>query len=86
MSTIPYLHDDEAALSVSRSKRFDRFDAAELAHLAARAGLPKALMLDTARETVELFHQHWNAEKKNLPLNAEVVSAIEEHLKTVPIV
>jgi len=85
VSTIPYLHDDEAALSVSRSKRFDRFDADELAHLAARAGLPKALMLDTARETVELFHQHWNAEKKNLPLNAEVVSAIEDHLKTVPI-
>ncbi len=85
VSTIPYLHDNEAALSVSQSKRFDRFDAAELAHLAARAGLPKAMMLDTARETVELFHQHWNAEKKNLPLQADVVSAIEGHLKTVPI-
>jgi serine/threonine-protein kinase HipA len=66
-------------------ERFDGFDEEELAHLAGRVGLPKALVLDAAIETVELFHQHWNEEKKNLPLYPDVISTIEDHLKTVPI-
>jgi len=85
VSTIPYIPDDCAALTVSRTKRFDRFNEEELAHLAGKVGLPEALMLDTAKETVELFHQHWNTEKNNLPLYPDVVSAIDTHLKTVPI-
>jgi serine/threonine-protein kinase HipA len=85
VSTIPYLPDDKAVLTVSRTKRFDGFDEEELAHLAGRVRLPKTLVLDAARETVELFHQHWNAEKRNLPLYPDVVSTIEDHLKAVPI-
>ena len=34
-------------------------------------------------ETVELFHQHWNEDKNNLPLYPDVVSKIENHLATV---
>jgi serine/threonine-protein kinase HipA len=85
VSTIAYLPDSGAALTVSRTKRFDGFDEDELTHLAGRVGLAKALVLDTARETVELFHQHWTAEKNNLPLYADVVSTIDKHLGTVPI-
>ncbi|MEQ8837259.1 MAG: hypothetical protein RID07_10690, partial [Lacipirellulaceae bacterium] len=85
VSTIRYIPDNGAALSVSRTKRFDRFDEEELAHLAGRVGLPEALMLDTARETVALFHQYWTAEKNNLPLYPDVVSTIDKHLATIPI-
>jgi serine/threonine-protein kinase HipA len=85
VSTIAYLPDSGAALTVSRTKRFDGFDEDELTHLAGRVGLAKALVLDTARETVELFHQHWTAEKNNLPLYADVVSTIDKNLGTVPI-
>lgn len=85
LSTIPYIPDGKAALTVSRSKRFDGFDEDELVHLTGRVKLAKTLVLDTARETVELFHQHWNEEKNNLPLYPEVVSAIDRHLGTVPI-
>jgi serine/threonine-protein kinase HipA len=85
VSTIPYIADSGAALTVSRSKRFEGFDEAELVHFAGRVGLAKALVLDTARETVELFHQHWIAEEKNLPLSADVVSTIDKHLRTVPL-
>ena len=63
VSTIPYLADANAALTFSRTKRFDGLDRDELAHLAARARLPQKLVLDTARETVALFHEHWNAGK-----------------------
>jgi serine/threonine-protein kinase HipA len=85
VSTIAYLKDDNAALTVSRSKRFDQFTADELSHFAAKALLPEKLVLDTALETVALFQQHWQAEKANLPLPQPVIDAIERHLTIVPI-
>lgn len=85
VSTVPYIPDGNAALNFSRTKRFDKFSEDELSHLAAKALLPEKLVLDTARETVALFHQHWQAEKATLPLSADVIRAIEGHLKTIPI-
>ena len=85
LSTIPYIPDDNAALRVSRTRRFDEFTADELSHLAAKALLPERLVLDAAHETAALFHQHWQSEKKNLPLSTAVVQAVETHLKKVPI-
>ena len=85
VSTIAYIPDSGAALNFSRTRRFDGYSKDELAHLAAKALLPEKLVLDTARETVALFHQHWNAEKANLPLSVDVIKAIEDHLKIIPL-
>ena len=85
VSTIPYVPDGKSALNFSRTRRFSEYSEDELSHLAAKARLPEKLVLDTARETVALFHQYWHAEKGNLPLAAEVVRAVETHLKTIPI-
>ena len=85
VSTVLYIPDETAALKVSRSKRFDEFSEDELAHMAARARLPEKIVLDTARETAALFHEHWQAEKKNLPLAKAVIDAVEAHVKKVPI-
>lgn len=84
LSTVAYIPDENAALKFSRTRRFDEFSADELSHLAAKALLPERLVLETAHENVALFHQHWQSEKKNLPLSAEVVKAVETHLKKVP--
>lgn len=85
VSTIAYVPDANAALNFSRTKRFDSLTRDELSHLAAKSLLPEKLVLDTARETVALFHQHWNAEKANLPLSRVVVNAIEDHMRKIPI-
>ena len=85
VSTIPYIKDNAMALKVSRSKRFDEFSFDELAHMAAKAMLPEKLVLDTARETIALFHEHWAAEKANLPHARSVVDAIDRHMKVLPI-
>ncbi len=85
LSTVACIKDDQAALKFSRTKRFDHYSEDELVHLAAKALLPEKLVLNTARETVALFYQYWNAEKTNLPLSSEAVKAIEDHLKTVPL-
>ena len=83
VSTIPYIRGDQFALNVSRSKAFSDFNEDELAHLSAKAALPLKLVLDTTRETVDLFHQHWEAEKFNLPIFSDVRSAIDAHQKIV---
>lgn len=83
VSTIPYIRDDNFALKFSRTKRFDAFDADELAHLAARAELPEKLVLDTAHETAARFHEVWAQEKAHLPMSAEVRKTIEAHLQTL---
>jgi len=85
VSTIAYLPDDNAALKVSRSKRFDAFSEDELSHLSAKAKLPEHLVLETARETVERFHEHWRKEKGNLPLSSKMIEAIDRHLAIVPV-
>jgi serine/threonine-protein kinase HipA len=85
VSTVPYIADNSSALSFGRTKRFDEFTSDELAYLAGKARLPEKLVLDTARETVELFHQAWNAEKKNLPLSKKLVEAIDRQAKKIPI-
>ncbi len=86
VSTIAYLPDDEAALKFSRTKRFDGYSEDELSHLAAKALMPERLVLETARETVELFQQSWQTEKAHLPLDANVIAAIERHLQKIPLV
>ena len=85
VATIAYLPDEKAALNISRTKRYGEFTEDELAHLANRSKIPETLVLDTARETVELFHKYWNSEKSNLPLHAKVIATIEEHIKKVPL-
>jgi serine/threonine-protein kinase HipA len=85
LSTISYIPDDEAALKFSRTKRFDRYTEDELSHLAARAHLPEALVLESAQETVALFHEAWHKEKANLPLHASVIQAVQSQLNSVPI-
>jgi serine/threonine-protein kinase HipA len=85
VSTILYIPDDRAALTVSRTRRFAEFSEDELRHLAARARLSENVVLDAARETVESFHQHWQAEKKNLPLSQEAIARIEAHTARIPL-
>ena len=85
VATIAYIPEDTAALKVSRTKRLDHFSEDELSHMAARAHLPARIVLDTARETVALFHDRWQAEKNNLPLAADTVKAIEAHMKKIPL-
>jgi len=85
VSTIPYIEDKKAALTYSKTRRFDKFSLDELKHLSAKALLPEKVVLDSAKETVALFQEHWQKEKSNLPLYANVVEAIEKHIGRIPI-
>lgn len=86
VSTIPYISNEKSALTFSRTKEFTGFTLDELAHLSAKANLPRKLVLDTAKETVALFMERWETEKANLPMSQDVVETIDKHLTTLPIV
>ncbi len=86
VSTVAYIPGDRSALAFSRSKEFSDYTVDELEHLAAKAALPRKLVIDTAQETVALFMQHWASEKNHLPMHKDVRTAIEKHLETLPIV
>ncbi len=85
VSTIPYIEDEETALKFARTKRFDGFTLDELSYLAGKAGLPEKPVLDTAKQTVQHFHEVWQAEKNNLPQDKRVTVRIDAHLKTLRI-
>lgn len=85
VSTVPYIPGDPMALKLSRTREFTALDADELSHFAAKAALPKHLVLDTARKTVALFHQEWQAERAHLPMTTQVREAIDSHIGTVPL-
>ena len=77
--------DENSALTYARTKRMSQFSRDELAYLADKARLPEKLVLNTAAETVERFHEAWKSEKGNLPLSKDLIATIEAHVKTIPI-
>lgn len=86
VSTIAYIPGDKSALTFSRGKAFSDYTVDELEHLAAKAALPRKLVMDTTQETVALFMQRWASEKNHLPMDKDVRLAIDKHLQALPIV
>ncbi|MEZ5896977.1 MAG: HipA domain-containing protein [Parvularculaceae bacterium] len=85
VATTPYLPDDDMALRLGRSKRFDEFDAAQISYFAAKARLPEKFVVDTARETVQAFDDLWAKAKKELGMSKALIAALEKHRKIVPL-
>ena len=85
VSTVPYIKGDSFALNYSRARDFTAFDEDEISHLAAKAALPKKMVLDVARETVSDFSSLWKREKDALPMLADVKAAIDELLPALPL-
>ena len=86
VSTTPYLPEDGTGLNISRSKNFRDFNVDELSHFAVKAAIPKKMVLDTAKDTLSAFHEVWGREASNLPMSKDVRTAIDAHMKTVPII
>lgn len=85
VSTIAYIPSDKSTLRFSRGKAFPDYTIGELDYLAAKAALPRQLVIDTAQETVALFMQRWASEKHHLPMDGDVRQAIDRHLETLPL-
>lgn len=85
VSTIAYLEDDGMALNFVKSKKWRDANLEQFAYLAAKAMLPEAPVLNTVKETLNLFREYWPREKKHLGLSKEIISLLDQHLKTLPL-
>ena len=87
LSTIPYILEKDMALKLIRggSKRLEDLTLESFTTFAAKAKLPKTIVLNTVRETVSRFHDVWPRGKQHLPIEDHVALAIDNHLKTLPL-
>jgi serine/threonine-protein kinase HipA len=85
VSTVPYIEEAKAALTIGRYKDMAKFSRDELTYLAAKARLPEKLVVDTAIETVARFRDVWSSEKNHLPLSTDLIKKIDDHIQKVPI-
>lgn len=85
VSTIVYLPDDGMALNYARTKKFAHLTADELIYLAAKAGLPKKMVVDTASETVERFLAVWKQRKGELGLPDHAIALLDTHIGQIPL-
>jgi serine/threonine-protein kinase HipA len=84
VSTIPYLPDDEMALTFVDSKAFHSLTYEQFSRFAAKTRLPNALVLETVRTTVQNFTKAW-CSIGDFSLDTDVIKTIDRHLKTIPI-
>jgi serine/threonine-protein kinase HipA len=84
VSTIGYIKNDKLALNFADTKAFADLDVGRFDRFASRAKLSSTLVRETAKDTIARFHAAW-ASRKDLPISADLDSAIEAHLKQVPI-
>jgi serine/threonine-protein kinase HipA len=84
VSTIAYIPDDKLALTFVDSKDFDSLKREQFVRFAAKAGLPEKLTLDTVNNAVKEFRAAWD-DSVDLKIPPHVRSAIDRHLKRIPI-
>ena len=85
VSTINFLEDEKAALNYARTKRMDQLTEDELAYMASKALLPEKLVINSAKETIAVFHDVWGKEKNNLSLDKRAIKTIDKHISKLPI-
>ncbi|MEA2080585.1 MAG: HipA domain-containing protein [Pseudomonadota bacterium] len=86
VSTIAYIDDENMALSFLKSKSMLDLSIDTLTRFAAKARLPEKLVLSTGAETVQRFMDVWAAERDHLPLLAEMIDPIDQHLGKIELV
>lgn len=50
--------------------------------LAEKAGLPKKLVLDAARETAEKTREAWKKNKAHYALPSDIEKVVDEHMRS----
>ncbi|MBI5121628.1 MAG: HipA domain-containing protein [Rhodospirillales bacterium] len=85
VSTIAYLEDTGMALKFARTKSFAKATMDEFVYLAAKAQLPRKLVVDTVIDTTSRFQGIWNREKGHLGLPDRFIQKIDLHLGALPL-
>ncbi len=85
VSTIAYMPDTNMALTLGKSKAMTDLSQDQLSYLAAKARLPRKLVLDTAEETSDRFMAAWKDGRAVQDICPKVISPINELLRKIPL-
>ncbi len=85
VSTICYIEDRKMALSVAKEKDTKNLDQPLLEKFAAKAGLPKHMVVEVALETAEKTVRAWSEMAPSLPLEDRAREEIDEQLWYIPL-
>lgn len=81
VSTVPYIPNDRLALTFVDTKDMRQCDLRLFEKLAEKAGLPRKLVLDVARETTELTRVAWRKNKAHYTLPSEIKKILDGHMR-----
>lgn len=84
VSTIPYLPNDELALTFVDSKDFRSLNTKQFRRFAAQARLPENLVIETMLDTVSAFRTLWKS-VDDLRIDSGIKIVISHHLEKIPI-
>jgi serine/threonine-protein kinase HipA len=81
VSTVPYIPNDRLALTFVETKDMKLCTLRLFEKLAEKAGLPKKLVVDTARDTAEKTREAWKKNQAHYALPSDIEKAIDGHMR-----
>jgi len=85
LSTIVYLPNDKLGLSIAQSKEWSDISLTHLERFARKAGVPRGIVLEAAREMSDRIRLEWPRAKRDLELSHDMIKRIDAHMASVPI-
>lgn len=85
VSTIVYIADDKLALTIARTKQWENVSEDLLQRFARRAGVPRGVVLNVAREMVERMRGEWKHVNAEALMPSRFVDVMTQHLARIPL-
>jgi serine/threonine-protein kinase HipA len=85
VSTVAYIDDDALALTIARTKQWADISYDRLERFARRSGVPRGLVLESAREMVARMREVWPQVKRGSDLPDRAIARIDSQMDSVPI-
>ncbi|MGH1457221.1 MAG: type II toxin-antitoxin system HipA family toxin [Alphaproteobacteria bacterium] len=83
VSTVPYIPNDTLALNILKVSDMHLCDIALFEKMAEKAGVPKKVVTDTVKETIELTRSAWSQNKAHYDMPSEITKIVDKHMKDV---
>lgn len=84
LCTTVYIERDNSAFKIGASKDWHKVALTDFGKVADEAGVNRQAFLDSAVDTVVRFQKVWDDHKQTLPMNAELIRAVERQMSECP--
>ncbi|MBV8299419.1 MAG: HipA domain-containing protein [Candidatus Eremiobacteraeota bacterium] len=85
VSTIAYVPNDKLALTLARTKDWSQISDDRLERFARRAGVPRGIVLNSARDMVDRIRAEWPHLNEQQLLPQRFIAALEQHISRIPL-